>query len=406
MYKKNVLLVCLVTLFSFSLVSAQSDKLKDLEAKRTRYAKELKTINNLLYIDKRKEKSVVTQVEDVNYKIRVRQNLIKITNDQANQLTREINTNQKEITSLRTQLKELKEDYANMIVKSYKSKSEQSKVMFLLSSQNFKQAYKRLQYINQYKEYQKEQAEDIKLKTQNLQDLNLALVKQKEEKKKLIAENKKTKKALQLEMKEQQSLMALIKKDLNRHTAELKTKRQEVARIDREINRLIREAIAASNKKAGNKTSKGTFALTPAGKKLAANFEANKGKLGWPVDVGIIKSKYGLQRSITDGTVKQNYQGVKIATKPNAKVKAVFNGEVYKVIVIKNGNPVVLITHGSYLTAYKNLSKIFIKTGDKVKTGDIIGEVFTSKASGETLLGFGVYKNDAHQNPEYWLSKN
>ena len=293
MHKKNVLLVCLVTLFSFSLVSAQSDKLKDLEAKRTRYAKELKTINNLLYIDKRKEKSVVTQVEDVNYKIRVRQNLIKITNDQANQLTREINTNQKEITSLRTQLKELKEDYANMIVKSYKSKSEQSKVMFLLSSHNFKQAYKRLQYINQYKEYQKEQAEDIKLKTQNLQDLNLTLVKQKEEKKKLIAENKKTKKALQLEMKEQQSLMALIKKDLNRHTAELKTKRQEVARIDREINRLIREAIAASNKKAGNKTSKGTFALTPAGKKLAANFEANKGKLGWPVDVGIIKSKYG-----------------------------------------------------------------------------------------------------------------
>ena len=101
MYRKNVLLVCLVTLFSFSLVSAQSDKLKDLEAKRSRYAKELKTINNLLYIDKRKEKSVVTQVEDVNYKIRVRQNLIKITNDQANQLTREINTNQKEITSLR-----------------------------------------------------------------------------------------------------------------------------------------------------------------------------------------------------------------------------------------------------------------------------------------------------------------
>ena len=406
MYKKKILLVLLVTLFSFSLISAQSDKLKDLEAKRARFAKELKTLNNLLYLDKRKEKSVVTQVEDVNYKIRVRQNLIKITNDQANQLTREINTNQKEITSLRQQLKELKEDYAAMVVKSYKSKSEQSKVMFLLSSQGFKQAYKRLQYINQYKEYQKQQAEDIKLKTENLQVLNLTLVKQKEEKKKLIAENKKAKKALEIEMKAQENLMALIKKDLNRHTSEIRRKRQEADRIDREINRLIREAIAASNKKVGNNNSKSTFALTPAGKKLAANFEANKGKLNWPVDRGVIKSRYGVQRSITDNTVKQNYQGVKIATEQNAKVKAVFDGEVYLVIIIKNANPVVMVRHGSYSTAYKNLSKIFVKKGDKIKAGQIIGEAFTNKNSGETLVGFGVYKNDKHQNPEYWLSKN
>ena len=136
-----------------------------------RLLKEINQLNSLYRLDKKKETSVVEQVEDVNFKIRVQQNLIKVINEQANQLTREINANQREITQLRNQLKELKEDYAKMIVKSYKSKSEQSKVMFLLSSDNFKQAYKRLQYINQYKAYQKKQAEDIKAKTLDLQTL-------------------------------------------------------------------------------------------------------------------------------------------------------------------------------------------------------------------------------------------
>lgn len=404
MRKRSVLVVFL--LVSFSVVTAQSDKLKALEAKRAQYAKELKILDNLLFLDKKKQKTVVSQVEDVNYKIQVRQNLINITNEQANQLTREINSNQKEITSLRTQLTELKEDYAAMIVKSYKSKSEQSKVMFLLSSDNFKQAYKRLQYINQYKEYQKQQAEDIKVKTQDLQALNITLAKQKEEKNKLVTENKKAKKALEQEMKAQEALMVLIKKDLNKHTAELRQKRQEAARIDREIDRLIKEAIAASNKKAGNKTSTGKFVLTPAAKKLAANFEANKGKLGWPVDRGVIKSKFGLQRSITDNSVTQNYSGIKIATEKNAKVKAIFSGEVSEILVIKNSNPAILIRHGNYLTIYNNMSKIFVKKGDKIKTGAVIGEVFTSPKTGQSLLGFRVYKNDTPQNPEYWLSKN
>ena len=402
--RKQILLF-FVVLLSFSFVSSQSQKLKNLEAKRARFQKEISQLNSLLRIDKKKEQSVVTQVENVNYKISVRRNLIKITNDQANQLTREINSNQKEITSLRQQLQELKEDYSAMVVKSYKSKSEQSKVMFLLSSDNFKQAYKRLQYINQYKAYQKKQAEDITLKTQKLQDLNITLLTQKEEKKKLIAENRKAKKALELEIKEQEKLMALIQKDLGKHTAEVKKKRQEAAKIDREIDRLIKAAIAASNKKAGNKTSTGKFVLTPAAKKLAANFEANKGKLGWPVERGVVKAKFGLQRSITDRTVTQNYKGIYIATSDNAKVKSVFNGEVSEILVIKNSNPAVLIRHGNYLTIYMNMSKIYVKKGDKVVTNQVIGKVFTNKITGQSLLGFRVNKNSQNLNPEFWLIK-
>ncbi|MFC4722930.1 murein hydrolase activator EnvC family protein [Geojedonia litorea] len=383
---------------------AQSQKQKELEAKRQQYMREIEQINSLLFANRKKEKSVISQVEDLNYKVSVRENLIKVTNDQANLLTREINTNQKEISSLRDQLKLLKEDYAKMIVRSYKGRSDQSKVMFLLSSENFKQAYKRLQYIKQYADYQKEQGEKIKDKTQKLQELNTSLLRQKEDKKKLIAQNKAEKNRLESERIEQEKLVASIRKNLSSFASQVKQKQQEIDRIDKEIDRLIREAIAASNKKAGNdaSSSKG-YALTAEAKALAANFEANKGKLPWPVEKGVVKLAYGKQPSPIDRTVMIESNGVRIATEEGAKVRAVFEGEVTGILLIKNANPAIVIRHGNYFTIYKNLSKIFVKQGDKVSTKQIIGEVFTNTANGETMLGFGVNKDLKTENPANWI---
>lgn len=392
-------------LLSCVTVSAQSEKQKVLEAQLQQKRKELKQLNALLFSNKKEEKSVITLIEDLNYKVSVRKNLISITNEQANLLTREINTNQKEITSLRTQLQELKEDYAAMVVKSYKSKSEQSKAMFLLSSDNFQQAYKRLQYIKQYRQYQKDQGETIKSKTKELQGLNIQLSKQKEDKKALIEENRVAKRELEKEVKEREVLMASIKSDMSRFASQIKTKKQEAAKLDNEINRLIKEAIAASNKESGKKTATGNFVLTPANKKLAANFEANKGKLGWPVSRGVIKGKFGKRRSLTDNAVTLNYKSIYIATDKNSDVKAVFNGVVTGIHVMKRGNPTILVSHGNYFSVYTNLSQLNVKKGDKVTTGQVIGKVFTNKSKGETLLGFRIYKNDQVLNPEHWLAK-
>lgn len=391
------LLVC-----GFS-ANAQSQKQKELEAKRQQLQNEIEQINALLFTDKKKEKSIISQVEDLNYKVNVRKNLIKVTNDQANLLTREINANQKEISSLRDQLKLLKEDYAKMIVKSYKSRSDQSKVMFLLSSDNFKQAYKRLQYIKQYANYQKEQGEKIKGKTQKLQDLNASLIKQKKDKEKLIEENRIAKNRLEEELNQQQVLMASVRKNLSAYNSQIKKKQQEADKIDREIDRLIREAIAESNRKAGNSSTSKGYALTAEAKALAVNFELNKGKLPWPVEKGVVKLGYGKQPSPIDKTVTINSNGVRIATEEGAKVRAVFDGEVTGIIILKNANPAIIIRHGNYFTIYKNLSKIFVKQGDKVSTKQIIGEVFTNKSNGETILGFGVNNNSNTENPANWI---
>jgi len=73
---------------------------------------------------------------------------------------------------------------------------------------------------------------------------------------------------------------------------------------------------------------------------------------------------------------------------------------------MKRGNPTILIRHGNYFSVYMNLSEINVKKGDKIKTGQVIGKVFTNKTKGESLLGFRIYKNDQVLNPEFWLTKS
>ena len=401
-YKHFFIIVFLICSIS---IQAQSKKQQELENRRQELRQEIRQINTLLFQGKKEQKSVISSVEDLNYKVTVRQNLISITNQQANLLTREINTNQKNITNLRDKLKLLKEEYAAMVVKSYKSKSEQSKIMFLLSSINFQQAYKRLQYIKQYADYQKQRGEEIKAKTIALQELNKDLLKQKRDKQNLIEENRIAKNELAKELKQHEALMNSIKKNLNKYTSQIRTKQKEADKIDKEIEKIIRAAMASSNKKAGKSTSSKTFALTAEDKLLAANFTSNKGKLPWPVEKGVVKLRYGLQRSPIDKNIPINSNGVRIATNKSEKVRAVFNGKVMSIMTPKNGNNTVLIRHGNYITIYKNLSKIYVNKGDKIKTKQNIGEVLTNRASGETILSFVIYKDGKTQNPAHWIYK-
>ena len=401
---QHIILLFFLFLFSTS-IKAQTQKQQELEERKQEILREIRQINSLLFKDRKKEKNILTKVEDVNYKVNVRKNLIKITNQQANLLTRQINKNQNDISTMRDELKILKDNYAEMIVKSYKSKNEQSKVMFLLSSDNFQQAYKRLQYIKQYADYQKQQGEEIKKRTIELQETNKKLLTQKAEKQKLIAENKKAQVELEKELEQQNDLMKSIRKSMNKYTSQIKTKQREANRIDKQIEKLIREAIASSNRRAGRSASASGFALTAEAKALAANFVNNKGKLPWPVEKGVVKLRYGKQPHPVVKTVTIQSNGVRIATEESAKVRSVFEGEVLAVQAIKRGNLTVLVQHGNFITAYKNLSKVFVKKGDKVVTKQNIGEVFTNPTNSETVLSFSVFKDAKTQNPAEWIYK-
>lgn len=401
---KLLFLLCFLLYGSFAF--SQNNKQKELETRRQELRREIRKIDELRTENKSKQKSQLSLIEDLNYKIDVLNTLVKITNQQANLLTRKISSNHKQITTLRNELKELKADYAVMIVKSYKSKNQQSRIMFLLSSNNFEQAYKRMQYIKQYANHQKEQGETIKSKTIDLQAANKSLLVQQQDKKKLIVENKVIQKSLETERKEHKNLMKSIRENLSLYTRLINNKQREENRIDNEIDKIIKSAIAKSNRKAGKPTkSSSSFALTSEEKVLASNFLANKGKLPWPVEKGFVRLRFGTQPHPINKSLTIKSKGVRIATEKGAKVRAVFNGKVSEVFKAKNINPIVMIRHGNYLTLYSNLSKVYVKTGDKIKTKQAIGEVFTNPSNGETILRFTISKGAKLENPANWIYK-
>ena len=388
----------------FVIIQAQqtSKKQKELEAQRLRLKKEIKQINSILFNNIKIRKSALTQVEDLQVKLNVRLELIKVTNEQANLLTTRISINERNISTNRLELRNLKDEYANLIQKSYESKSLQNRLMFLFSSESFLQAYKRVQYLKQYASYRRKQGKAIANKTKLLQELNQTLNNEKAEKILLIEENRLVQQQIEKDAQDQKSLIKTLERKQTSLASQISKKEKQQKAIDREINRLIREAIAASNKALGKKRKK-TFQLTPEAKLIADNFKANKGRLPWPLEKGVVVQSFGRQRHPVVKTTTIQSNGVILATEPLAQVRAVFEGEVMSVIVIKGSNPSVLIRHGNFITLYTNLAKLYVTKGEKVNAKQAIGEVFTNQQTGKTQFQFGIFNNVNALNPKEWV---
>ena len=393
----------MVTFFVSTSTHAQTSEQKALEAKRERLQKEIKEINRLLFAERKEKGSVLDQMEALDNKINVRQELIRVTNQQSNLLNRQINVNIRNISKLREDLKLLKEDYANLIQKTYQNKSQNNRLMFLLSAENFFQAFKRFQYMQQYAKHRKKQGEDIVKKTDELTQLNQDLVKQRKEKEQLLAENTKAKNELSKEVESQRNLLRSIKQNEAKYTAAIQEKQKEARRIDREIEQMIKSAIASSNKSSGKSTSSATFALTPEAKLVADNFSANKGRLIWPVEKGVKSQGYGEYADKLYPGIKHRNNGVTITTDKGSMARAIFEGEVIAIITVPGGGKGVTLKHGNYISTYYNLSTLYVKKGDKVAAKDMLGEINTNRFDGSTKLKFYLYRDSNRLNPEDWI---
>ena len=401
----KTLVIAFTLLLTAHLGYTQSLTRKQLEKRREAIQSEMVQLNRLRQSNKKKEKSLLTQVQDIDQQIKVRTDLIRITNRQTNLLTKEIDDNLNKLENLREELKLLKEDYAGMIQKSYKSRSNQSRVMFLLSSESFAQAYKRTQYMKQYATYRKKQGDQIKERTELLKQVNKDLLEQKEAKKILIAENKKAKQELDKEKAQQDELVKQIRKQSSIYAAQIRDKQKETDKIDKQIDDIIAKAISASNKKTGKSTSSNSFALTPAGKALASSFAANKGRLIWPVERGRVTRPYGESRHPTLPNIKIKNSGIDIETTENAAVRAVFEGEVLAIQNVKGGGLAVSIRHGNYITVYYNIKNLKVEKGDPIFYKQQIGEVGKNAFTGKSIMKFRIQKNLTKLNPTTWILK-
>ena len=401
-YFNRVLLFVILLLFNYSFSQDYNQQQRKLEAQKLSIKKEIEKINVLVSENKKKTRTLLDNIEDVELKISVRNKLIDVNNQQSKNLSNQIKNKSERIYDLEIDLKKLKDEYSTILYNSYKKRSSKLKLMFVFASRNFNQAFSRFQYFKQYSTYRKEQANKIILAQDDIALLIDTLEKNRLKRQLVIDENKKIKVELEGEKLEKNRLFNNLEKTNKNYISEIRQKEKESKLIDNEIQKLIRLAISESN---NNDSSVNNFALTPEGRIISSNFLSNKGQLPWPLKEGVITRRFGTQSHPVVRTATINSTGIMIATSPNSIVKSIFEGQVLSVYGFKGGNPGILIRHGKYISNYQNLSQVFVKKGDKIQAGEEVGIIFTNNTSGKAILKFSIFNELKPENPQNWLSK-
>lgn len=390
-------IILLVIVLISSNLSSQTKQ--DLENQKKQIHEDIKKIELKLATNSKQKKLIVSNAEDINYKIKLQQNLINNINSQLNLILKEIDRNENRLSDLKQRELTLNNELSKMLLSAYKKKSNLNKLMFVFSSTSFKQAYKRIQYFKQYANFQNKTISKIKINSNDIKNVIVVLDSQKTNKKLLIDENEEIKRDLSIEYTGLNNLIAEVNKNQKKYSAEIKQKQKLTREIDKKIQRLIEEALAKAKKKDGR------FELTEEAKLISKNFNANKGKLPSPVIRGSVVLGFGKQPHPIVKTTTIQSNGVRIRTSSDVEARTIFNGEVYSIIKSKNNTHTILIQHGNFFTVYKNLSDIYVKKGDKLKTKDSIGKIATDPLNGQTILSFSIFNNGVPQNPRFWIYK-
>ena len=389
-------------LLFFLLLTAtdiRSQSKQDLEKQKKEIQNEIKVIELKLSNSSKKKGLIISNAEDLNYKIKLQQSLISNINNQLNLILNEIDSNEIQLSNLKNRELTLKEELSKMLLIGYKKKSNLNKLMFIFSSSSFQQAYKRVQYFKQYINFQNKTLSKIKSTRFEIENVILTLDSQKTKKQLLINENENIKIQLSNEYNNLNKLIVEVNKDQKKYKNEIKQKQKLSKDIDKKIEKLIREALAKS------KRNDGGFKLSEEAQLISKNFNANKGRLPSPVIRGNVVLGFGKQPHpiVKTATIQSN--GVRIRTSSDVEARAIFDGEVYSIIISKNNSRTVLIQHGNFFTVYKNLSQIYVSKGDKLKTKEAIGKIATDPLNGQTILSFSIFYNGVPQNPRTWIYK-
>ena len=409
----TLLLMLLLSLGGYSQRTKAS-----LEKQIKSLQKEIETANKLLKETSKNKEVTLNQVNLLDKKIQNRQKLINACNEQIKLLDESINQGENNIKRLSGELGKLRGEYSKMVVFAYKNRNHYDQLEFLFASEDFNQAFQRLRYIQQFTDARKTKMNQISSTQKKVSDEVEANRKAREEQAALLAEEKAQKDALVTEKEELNAQVKQLKKQENKIQQNIKDKQAQAKKFQKEIDKIIAEEIRKANeraakeaKNAASNTKKGTtvkpdkMALTPSEKALSTSFSANKGKLPWPVERGVISSSFGKHTSSVSSKVTVTNNGIDIATAENAKARCVFEGVVVSVVKPSASNIGVIIRHGDYFTVYSQLDEVYVNRGDKVKTKQNIGKVHTDRSEGKTEIHFELRHGTETLNPSQWLSR-
>ncbi|QGY44222.1 peptidoglycan DD-metalloendopeptidase family protein [Maribellus comscasis] len=396
---KTLVVTSIVLFFVHTVCYAQS--LSDLQKKKEEAAAEIEYTTKLLNEAEKSEKTSLNQLRLLNNQIHQRNIVINNTREEINVYQEFIDNNTLVVKMLDEDIQKLKEEYAEMIRSAYRNKNANDNVMFLLSAEDFNQAYRRYLYLKQYTSQRKTQAETINSVQEVLTESSKKLAEQKVTRQQLIGETREETQKLTTEKQQQNQELQKLQKQQRSLRQKLNQQRRVEQQLEDEIQRIIEEE-ARKNTDAGAPA----FALAPEQKLVGDNFEQNKRLLPWPVERGVITEHFGIHSHPILKNVQIRNNGINIATETGSKVRAIFNGEVTRVFGITGGNTAVIIRHGNYLTVYSNLREVVVKKGDMVATKQIIGTVFTDLEDGnKSILKFQIWRENQKLNPEEWIVK-
>jgi septal ring factor EnvC (AmiA/AmiB activator) len=390
----------IIVLF-LTVAGLNAQPIENLRNQKQKAAAEIKFTNQLIAKAKKTEKASLNRLRLINNKIYQRNKIITSLNSETSIYQELINDNHMVVNLLKDDLLVIKNEYAEMVRFAYKNRNSYDKIIFLLSANDFNQAYKRHLYLKQYADYRKNQINTIEAVQKLLEEKSADLEKLRIEKEKSLKEEQKEKLQLSDEKLQQNNYV----KKLQKEQRNLRQKLKKQQKIEDELEKTIQTIIEQEARKL-RQDGKPGFALTPEQKLVGNNFEQNKTRIPWPVDRGIITEHFGVHKHpvLKNITIKNN--GVDITTEPGLKARAVFKGEVSKVFGITGGNMAVIIRHGKYLTVYSNLEEVTVKKGENVVTKQNIGTIFSdSKESDKTTLKFQIWMENHKMDPENWIAK-
>jgi len=391
--RRYIGILCLLSLVLSPLYAA--DNVKDLQNKQKKLQQEIEQTNKMLNQTKKDEKATMNKLQLIGTNIKNQRQLIHTLDNEIFALNAEMKVLQGTRDSLQTVLDKYKADYAEMIRQSHFAQVQQSPLLFLMSSDSFQQLARRARYLREFAHFRQEQVRRIENTQAEIDTQNELLKANKHDKLVVLDTRKREQENLKRDEKKQKTMLNQLKskeKDLNK---QLKAQEKRVAELNKKIDDLIR--------KQAEKASK--TSLTKEQQLIAGGFEANKGRLPWPVDKGMISGHYGKQQHPLHEHVVVDNKGIYIQTTAGTKARAVYKGEVTTCCVIA-GTYAVIVQHGNYRTVYSNLSSLNVKQGDHVDTKQVLGTIFTDPEQDQkTELYFQIYKDMNIVNPELWIAR-
>lgn len=392
--KQFFFIVLLTIIYNFGF----GQSINDIRKQKIKSEKEIKELNNLLKETKKDKNLSSKKVSIIDKKISENKNILKLINKEISYYDSSISKNERYLSELEKDRKDILKLYSNIIYAMWKKDNKNDNMMFIFSSNDLLQAYRRFKYFEQIQKYSKKQFEKIKEINDSIKSKNERLKEFNSQKKNALNKQKSISKDLKNEKLEQNKLI----KSLSNKEKQIKRKLDNEIKNRIKLESELKKLIAKATRKSGSKSKK--YKLTPKEKTLSSEFSKNKGKLPWPVKSGFISEKFGINTNPIYKRVKMVNNGVTISTSKNSKVMCVFKGVVSEIMFMKGYNNIIIVRHGEYLTVYSNLIDVNVKKGDTVDTKDILGKLDYDNEKGSTT-NFQIWKNTTKINPQEWLSK-